>query len=88
MTVSGLSLRKQLRRFELVLVTRPLQEPEWPPLTRVRVTPLPDPEVFQPVVLVSKPGLVTRFGPGCDVVDVTVIATVPVSVPPRPSETV
>ena len=42
-----------------VFVICAAQPPEWPPETRVRVTFAPDPDVFQPVRLVSKPGFLT-----------------------------
>ena len=55
------------------LVSCAAQLPEWPPATRLSVMlVLPDPEVFHPDVLVSKPGLPTRLGGGGTVVVVLV----------------
>ena len=68
-----------------VLVSLAAQLPLWPPATRLSVMSAPDPEVFQPVRSVSKPGLPTRLGltTTCDVfcdawpaVSVTVTVTV------------
>src|SRR5215210_7774570 len=44
---SGESLSTQLWFVRLVFVSCAAQPPEWPPATRVAVTPFPEPDVFQ-----------------------------------------
>jgi hypothetical protein len=60
-TQFGESLRRQVPFVDAPFATRADQLPECPPATRVRVTPVPEPEVFQPERSFSKPGLRTKL---------------------------
>src|SRR5207237_8566257 len=55
----GESLRLHSTAADPVFARLAAQVPEWPPETRVGVTPVP--AGAHPVVLVSNPGLPTRF---------------------------
>jgi hypothetical protein len=54
------------------------QPPEWPPATRVNAMPAPEPDVFQPLRSVSKPGLPARLA------TITCAVAVAVAVDDRP----
>ena len=60
-TQLGESLRRHVAFVVPPFVTWAAQPPVCPPATLVSVTPVPEPEVFQPLRLVSKPGLPTKL---------------------------
>jgi len=60
-TQFGESLRRQVPVDVPPFASFPAQPPLRPPATRVSVTPVPDPDVFQPAVSASNPGLPMRF---------------------------
>ncbi len=68
----------QLWFVVLVFASCAAQPPEWPPATRVSVTPVPEPEVFQPVRSLSKPPFLTKST--LSVAELVLPASLPVTV--------
>src|SRR5689334_21687192 len=60
-TQFGESFRSVVAAVAFGLASWAANPPEWPPATRARMTPASPPEVFHPVVFVSKPKLAARF---------------------------
>jgi hypothetical protein len=65
-----------------VFLSSAAQPPLWPPETRVRVTFVPDPDVFQPERSVSNPGFRTKFTFNDAVADFPAFVPVTVCGPP------